>query len=107
MTKKESWEGCMKMWRSFDMDDEDFEIVYAKQKYCEENGLDLEHDCYFCGYVDQQGLIAPYMLNDDGCVDCCRRDTPDTERCPECPGSLIRKDFNCESTITPDWLDDH
>ena len=107
MELKESWEKCMKMWRSFDFD-EDFDIHEAKRKYCAENNIVIEWSCWFCDYIRvNEGIPAPYFEDEKH-----KEVYPNEDniyRCPKCPGSQVDPEFNCEGDLSKgeySWIED-
>lgn len=78
MTRNETWEQCLKMWRWIVRQPCPRNVYDLKREWTRKNGFgdDMIAACFFCEYNAQR--------NGDG-------------NCSQCPGRKVDKNFCCEN----------
>jgi len=72
MNLEQTWENCLAMWKWISENWDGCNVHELKKEWLEEHGFSkIPNDCFFCEYDD-------------------------TERCQNCPGRLVDRDFSCQ-----------
>ena len=90
------WENCLKMWKwiyeNVQKEDDIEDIPGLKIKWLKNNGYrdNIIYRCFFCQYASKHNGI--FIKDSEGYT-----------YCPQCPGTLISKQFHCEFKKSYVW----
>jgi len=93
------WENCLEMWKwiyeNVKKEDDIEDIANLKIRWLKDNGHSnyRRNDCFFCQYASKNGGIFVAKTGND----------TNHKYCPQCPGTLVSKQFHCEFKKSYVW----